>query len=109
MVTPKLSPINPIIGGITAPPDTAIIINPEISFARSGKRSIDKENTNGKIFAIPNPIMKIIANAATSEGAIINAKIDTKPITEDQMKNLLEDSLVNRIAPPKVPNIFPKK
>ena len=45
----------PIIRGITAPPDTAIISKPDISLARSGILANAIEKMIGNIFPIPNP------------------------------------------------------
>ena len=48
-VTLNISPIDPIKGGITAPPETAMIINPEISLLLSGYFSTVREKIRGKI------------------------------------------------------------
>lgn len=101
--------IQPINKGKTAPPETAIIINPEISFARVGNRSTVSEYINGKMFANPSPMMKMITNAVISEGTTNNARIEINPITADQIKNFRDESFASKSAPPNVPSIFPKK
>ena len=101
--------IQPINKGKTAPPEPAIIINPEISFARVGNRSTVSEYINGKMFANPSPMIKMMTKAMISEGTTKRAKIEISPITDDQIKNFRDESFASKIAPPNVPSIFPKK
>ena len=59
----------PMTRGITAPPDTAIINRPEISFERSGNLASASEKITGNMFPKPNPIMKIDIKATVLSGA----------------------------------------
>ena len=108
-VTLVISATHPIKGGMIAPPEMAIIIRPEISFARSGYFSTVNENMSGKMFETPKPMINIIIKVNISVGAIIRPRIDTMPAIDDHIKNFRDESLVSRMAPPKVPNILPKK
>lgn len=104
-----ISETNPISGGITAPPETAIIIKPEISFARSGNLPTVIEKINGKILATPNPMIKMIIMAVMSVGAKISPNIEISPNIDEDIKKFLVFNRANRRAPAKVPNILPKK
>jgi carbohydrate-binding DOMON domain-containing protein len=95
--------------GITAPPEIAIIINPEISFFRAGYFSTAIENTSGQMLATARPIMNTNPQAIKVD---LTRRIDTKqiiPRADDPRKNLRDEILVNSRAPPKVPSIRPKK
>lgn len=59
---------SPITSGITAPPETAIISNPEISLARSAIFSSEREKIMGKIFPTPKPMIKIETKATVKVG-----------------------------------------
>jgi hypothetical protein len=101
--------IQPISNGITAPPEIAIIIKPEISLIRVGYFSTVIENTSGKMLATASPIRKTRTHAMT--GDEIN-KIEARhiiPRAEVQMKNVRDEILVSIIAPANVPSIRPKK
>lgn len=67
-VTPNKSVSLPTKGGINAPPDTAIIIKPEISLARCEYLLTVIENINGKILAAANPMINMSANASSGVG-----------------------------------------
>jgi hypothetical protein len=95
--------------GITAPPEIAIIISPEISFVLAGYFSTVIENTSGKIFAIANPIRKTSAHAITGEDISNTATRHIIPRIEVHIKNFREEILVSIIAPANVPSIRPKK
>ena len=58
-----ISLTQPIINGIRAPPETAIIIRPEISLLLLGYFSTVMEKTRGKIFATASPIRKTSPHA----------------------------------------------
>ena len=70
---------NPITRGITAPPETAIISNPEISLARSGIFSSESEKMIGNILPAPKPIIKIDARATENTG---DTNTPATPISE---------------------------
>ena len=57
--TPMFFVMTPMRNGNTAPPEIAVIINPDISLDLSGIRSTAIEKINGKILADPNPIITI--------------------------------------------------
>ncbi len=92
MVSVKL----PISKGITAPPEIAIIINPEISFALSGSFSTAMEKTNGKILATPSPMAKMITHAPNALELIINKIIAAMDKTDVQTRNLREETCIGR-------------
>lgn len=99
----------PIIKGIIAPPEMAIIIRPDISFFLVEYFSTVIAYTKGKIFAIVNPMTKTNTQATIRD---FTTNIEIKlinPRAVVQNKNLREESLVNIIAPAKVPSILPKK
>ena len=108
-VTVEISAIQPIKGGNTAPPETAMIINPEISLALSGYFSMVREKTSGKIFAIPSPTMKMTIKAVISVGANTSATSDSTPNIDDHTKNLDDERRASIMAPANVPSILPKK
>lgn len=64
---PTLDPIIPIIGGMTAPPTTAMINRPEISLALCGQLFIAIEKTRGNKFPAPIPIIKMDTKAMVAE------------------------------------------
>ncbi len=99
----------PIINGITAPPDIAIIISPEISFERAGYFSTVIEKTRGNILATARPIIKTSPQARTVDLTVNIMTRHNIPRTEVHRKNFLEDIFVSMIAPAKVPSIRPKK
>ena len=103
------SVIFPTIGGINAPPETAIIIKPEISLARSAYLLTVKEKIKGNIFDDAKPIENMTANAIIGEGAIINKRIVTNVAMAEPIKNFFDENRVKSKAPANVPNIFPKK
>ncbi len=65
-VCPKKSEKIPIIGGKRAPPETPIIIRPDISFALVGFHCRAAENTIEKTFAIVNPTRAMNINNESS-------------------------------------------
>jgi len=67
-VTPNKSVSLPTIGGINAPPDTAIIIKPEISLARCEYLFTVIENMSGKILEAARPIKNISTTAKNGVG-----------------------------------------
>lgn len=107
--TELVSLTQPTISGITAPPDIAIIINPEISLLRTGNLSTVIEKTSGNIFATASPIMKTSTHAIAGDLKIRIATKHKIPSTEVHKKNLREDIFVSIIAPANVPSIRPKK
>ena len=70
---PIISDIIPIKNGITAPPNTPVIINPEISFALSGRHWIAFENIIGKTLAMVKPNNPSNPNTRYFSDANINA------------------------------------
>jgi hypothetical protein len=54
-----MSAIIPTTGGMMAPPETAMIMSPEISLALSGYSFAVKEKINGKILEADKPIKNI--------------------------------------------------
>jgi len=101
--------IQPISKGITAPPEIAIIIRPEISLVRVGYFSTVIEKTSGKMLATANPIRKTKPHAITGEFTSNIATRHKIPRTDVHMKNFREEILVSIIAPANVPSIRPKK
>jgi hypothetical protein len=94
---------------MTAPPDIAIIIRPDISLVRVGYFSTVIENTSGKIFATASPIRKTSAQAIKGDDISSIATRHIIPRIEVHIKNFREDIFVSIIAPAKVPSIRPKK
>lgn len=103
------SEIFPTNGGIKAPPETAIIINPEISFALLLYFFTVSEYINGNRLDDANPIIKSKISAVSGEGDQMKIRIVANVANADPKKNFRDDIFVKRIAPTKVPNIFPKK
>lgn len=68
---------SPTMGGITAPPEMAIMSNPEISLALSLIRFREIEKIIGNIFPAPRPVMKMNIIAAIYAG---DKKIPIMPI-----------------------------
>ena len=58
-----------IIGGRTAPPNTAVIINPEISFSLSGRAFRASENITENMLDIPYPMHPTRASSRIFESA----------------------------------------
>jgi len=104
-----MSLTHPIKRGITAPPEIAIIIRPDISLLRVGYFSIAIENTSGQIFATASPIRKTSPRAMTGEEMSRMATKHNIPSIDVHIKSLREDILVSKIAPAKVPIIRPAK
>lgn len=78
---------NPIIGGITAPPTTAMIIKPEISLALFGSLLIVREKINGNRFPELKPTRKMQLLAMKLVGEMIN-KIRKNTVNRaDQNRN----------------------
>lgn len=67
IATLEISPTQPITRGITAPPEIAIIISPDISLFLSGYLSTAIENTSGHIFATASPIINTSTHARAVE------------------------------------------
>ena len=109
MATLLRSLTHPINNGITAPPEMAIIISPEISFLRAGYRSTAIEKTIGHMFAIASPIMKTSIHAITAECMRSIAIRHIRPRTDVHINKLREEILVSKAAPKNVPSIRPKK
>lgn len=95
--------------GIIAPPETAMIISPDISLALSGYSFTVKEKINGKIFEADKPIKNIIICANKGEKEKIKSKAVKKVAIEEASKNFEDENRINRKVPIKVPNILPKK
>ncbi len=68
-IIPTLALMTPIRGGIMAPPEIAIIIRPETSFARVGIFSSVMAKINGKRLPEARPTIKIAPLAIITEGA----------------------------------------
>lgn len=80
--------MNPIDGGMKAPPETAIIIKPEISFDLSGILLTATENIKGKRFPEPNPIRKMETKPTVDEGAKSIKMTLNKAIVEVITRNI---------------------
>jgi hypothetical protein len=63
-----MSDILPTRGGIKAPPDTAMIINPEISLERLGYLFTVITKIRGNMLEAANPIKNISVKAKTDDG-----------------------------------------
>jgi len=103
--TPRASVNIPTIGGITAPPQTAKIINPEISLAYSGFLSIVRAKISGKIFEKPNPVIKISTHVTPKTG---ERRMPTNPKTVSTtlaFRKILELTFLSRMAPRNRPAI----
>ena len=99
------SEIIPIIGGISAPPATPIIIRADTSFVLDGTVCSAFENTMAKTFAHINPTIDRLAMITQTLPVNINkmnAKIATVIV---KIKNLREDTRANIIEPIKVPTV----
>ena len=106
---PKFLLTKPITKGITAPPETAIINKPEISLARSGIFSKDKEKMIGNIFPAPSPIRNIEAKAIPVEGAKKTANTpasETKALRNRKKRGFIQFRI---IAPRKREVVSPTK
>src|SRR4030043_1138799 len=103
------SPIHPTSRGITAPPQIAIIIKPDISLLLSGYFPIVIEKIRGQILATARPIMNTSTHASAVDFTRIISTRHNMPSNDDHMKNFDEENLVSIIAPAKVPSIRPKK
>ena len=103
--TPNVELTNPINGGMNAPPATAIIISPEISFTRFGSLPTAREKIIGNMFAAPNPTPKMAERAIQTLGANNNKTIPAVAKIADNMKKFCV--LINRrsIAPTNRPII----
>ena len=66
--TPNVELINPIMGGITAPPAMAMTISPEISLTRAGSLSTEMAKMSGNRLADPRPISKMATRVTSCEG-----------------------------------------
>ena len=104
-VTPKLVLTQPIKGGKNAPPETAIIIKPEISFDRSGIFSSAIEKINGNRLAEPSPTMKIAIWTNNTDGEINIPSRLTKATTAVKSKNRRAEIQFRITAPEKRPII----
>jgi len=90
---------------MTAPPKTPVIINPDISFALSGRDWIAMEKMIEKTFAMENPIMAKSAKTAilsVTKISAIKARTATNAI---YLKNFTEEYFARRIAPIKAPAV----
>ena len=106
---PLMSLNQPINNGITAPPDTAMIINPEISLLLAGIFSTAIENTSGKMLATAIPMINTSPHAINADGMIRIATSDAIPRIEVHIKNFLDDMVASIIAPANVPKVRPAK
>ena len=67
-MSPNTSAVTPNNTGTTAPPIMAVIISPDISFARAGIVSTVIEKISGNMFAKPSQVRNMNENAMTSLG-----------------------------------------
>ncbi|PGH38883.1 MAG: hypothetical protein CRN43_12420 [Candidatus Nephrothrix sp. EaCA] len=94
---------------MTAPPETAIIISPEISLARAGYFSTVSEKIKGKTAAVENPMATKRTMATPSVGAIVSAASKMNETKQERKRNREEETFVKIMALKNVPSIFPKK
>lgn len=99
MVVLKFLLIKPIIGGIKAPPETAIIIRPEISLDLSGILFTAIEKINGNRLPAPNPMRKMAINPTVGVVAITIKITLSKAIEEVIIKNTRGFIKFSKIAP----------
>ena len=90
---------NPMTGGITAPPTTAMIIKADISFERSGSLVIVSEKTSGKRFPETRPINAIETIVRPDDGEKINKMMNKHVSTVDQTRKEKLLTLASNKAP----------
>jgi len=104
-VTPYFCVRTPAMGGITAPPLTARITNPEISLAYAGLRSTVRANTRGKILENPSPVINIRTQVNLSDG---EPRMLNRPASVTRVlviRNIFVLTFLKRMEPSNLPAI----
>jgi hypothetical protein len=83
-----LSLNHPMMGGISPPPETAMIINPEISFALSGYFPTVIEKISGNILATVSPMMNTTIQPTIGTELNIKNRMKSRERMDDQSRNL---------------------
>lgn len=103
------SEIPPTTGGMIAPPETAIIIRPEISLARVGYFFTVRVKISGKMLEAVNPIKNMRSCAANGVGEKIKMTVVKRVAAAEPVRNFSGENLISKKAPRNVPSILPKK
>src|SRR5665647_1711019 len=106
---PKAVLTYPITSGIKAPPDTAIISNPEISLERSGILANANEKMIGNIFPAPSPIIMTETKATMRLGAKNTPRMPTRAKSVVRSRNTFGLIQFKMMAPRKREMVSPAK